>query len=172
MKRMFFIIKNSLQWEFYFNGNIEIKIMRGEKANMSLSSLQRPQTPVLPISEKLRSGNPGQSMQPVADHGGEDLHRHAAVTAAALQWWTPTVARKEEAAIYTFQKLPPIPSALAAHTPRLKLAAGDAELLKVPVPTHVPPSTAGWWSPLQNESHILLSKHWFKSQIRGTCFWS
>lgn len=65
---------------------------------MGLSSLQQLQTPVLPISEKLRSENAStQSTQPMADYGSEDLHRHAAMT-AALWWQTPTVAGKEAAA--------------------------------------------------------------------------
>lgn len=50
---------------------------------MGLSSLKQLQTPVLPISEKLRSENAStQSTQPMADYGSEDLHRHAAMTAA------------------------------------------------------------------------------------------
>lgn len=41
---------------------------------------------------------------------------------------------KEGAAIYVFQRLPPIPSAFTVHTPRLELAAGDPELLNVLAP--------------------------------------
>lgn len=54
---------------------------------MGLSSLQRLQTLISPIYEKLRTENAGpqHSMQPAADYGREDLHRHAAMTAAL--WW-------------------------------------------------------------------------------------
>lgn len=55
---------------------------------MGLSSLQQLQTPILPLSEKVRSENSStQSTQPMADYGSEDLHRHAACGGELRHGW-------------------------------------------------------------------------------------
>lgn len=97
-------------------GNIEINIVRGKRLIWVLAACDSFRL-LLPIYEKLRTENAStqQSMQATADYSSEDLHRHAAVT-AALWWWTPIVAGKEEAAIYLFQKLSPTESTFVALT--------------------------------------------------------
>lgn len=55
---------------------------------MGLSSLQQLQTPILPLSEKVRSGNSStQSTQPMADYCSEDLHRRAACGGELQRGW-------------------------------------------------------------------------------------